>query len=51
MHPFSLVNEATQEVTGGKSSSLVISPLRPVFPPKHTTMVVGEEGGFPPMGL
>ena len=56
MHPFSLKQEATKEVTGGALISVTtyggctedgggITP-KP-FPPLETTMAVGEEGGLP----
>lgn len=55
MHPFSLKQENTKEVTGGVVQSITYGinetggcvPLPKPFPPIATTMAVGEEGGFP----
>jgi len=51
MHPFSLVKEDTQEVTGGRSDDFVMYPFDPVFPPdlEPSTMMYGEEGGDLPI--
>ncbi|GAA0855162.1 hypothetical protein [Aliiglaciecola litoralis] len=54
MHPFSLKQETTKEVTGGALQPVTIGCteagggiIPPNFPPTETTMALGEEGGFP----
>ena len=55
MHPFSLKQENTKEVTGGvyqvvtyginETGGCIPQPIP--FPPVATTMAMGEEGGLP----
>ncbi|GAA0855165.1 hypothetical protein [Aliiglaciecola litoralis] len=55
MHPFSLKQESTKEVTGGVMQSITYGinetggciPQPKPFPPIASTMALGEEGGFP----
>jgi len=49
MHPFSLKQENTKDVTGGNRDEFVLNPIDPVWPPKDlpSTQAVGEEGGLP----
>jgi hypothetical protein len=55
MHPFSLKQENTKEVTGGIYQAITFGinetggciPMPKPFPPMQTTMALGEEGGFP----
>ena len=54
MHPFSLKQERTKEVTGGALQPISLGCtetgggiIPPSFPPVETTMALGEEGGLP----
>ncbi|GAA0855167.1 hypothetical protein [Aliiglaciecola litoralis] len=55
MHPFSLKQENTKEVTGGVYQVVTLGidetggciPQPFPFPPQATTLALGEEGGFP----
>ncbi|GAA0855170.1 hypothetical protein [Aliiglaciecola litoralis] len=53
MHPFSLKQENTKEVTGGVYQAITFGInetggcIPQPFPPIASTMALGEEGGFP----